>query len=342
MRFATTNFSDIKPIASKMYIILGILFAGFGYMFAGEPTIQIEGTFSMIAPAGKETHFTDFTLLLSGNRYQVSDHYFNGELLVGGSDGTNSYFVNKMTKAKNVITNWWEWGSVSAGQFPSKDLTPGQLCWLAFASSDYFRTQTNSTLPLEAFQQNAEFLQNNLMLSTNQPRLPLSIKWYGTNFWYLRTTNIADRITMQYTNGFLAGEYIVTSKTNFESFEFPLSFDLDVFIPIFNNKNMQTEDVALVQILRGRINSIKQVKEIIDFRPALGSRAQIADFRIPSATNGNYLRITRLNGKWPEPGDVDFARTLEVARLINITASPPPPHKSELDTPTNSTLGGEE
>jgi len=309
-----------------MLISLGVLLLGFGNLYAIEPTLQIDGTFSMVYPSGKEIHLTDFTVFVSGNKHRVSDHYFNGELLVNGSDGTNSYFVNKMSKAKQVITNWWEWGSVSAGQFPANDLTPGQLCWLAFASSDYFTTQTNSAMPLEAFQQNAEFLHYNLILSTNQSRLPLSIKWYGSNFWYLRTTNANNRVSLPYTNGFLAGDYFVTSTTNFESLELPSSFEFDVFIPTFMGKNIpnkDTKDVTLAQILRGRVNSIKLLEKIDDFRPELGSRAQIADFRIPSATNGNYLRITRFNGKWPEPDDPDFARTLNVARLTNNSVATP-------------------
>ncbi len=319
-------------IAIRILILLGILLADSGYLYANQPTLQIDGTFSSIDPTGKETHWTDFTVFVSGDKYRVSNLYFNGELLMNGSDGTNSYFVNKMTKAKQLITNWWEWGSVSAGQFPAKDLTAGQLCWLAFASSDYFITQTNATLPLETFQQNADFLHCDMMLSTNQNHLPYSIKWYGSNFWYLRSTNASDRVSVPYTNGFLAGELTVTSITNFRSLEFPLSFDLDVYIPSFmgigmpnKNDNKGTKDVTLVEITRGRVNSIKSFGTIEDFRPELGSRAQIADFRIPSATNGNYLRITRLNGKWPEPGDADFARTLDVARLTkNSTATPPP------------------
>ena len=45
---------------------------------------------------------------------------------------------------------------------------------------------------------------------------------------------------------------------------------------------------------------------MVDFRPELGARAQITDFRIPAGTNGNYRSITRLNGKWPEPSDADL------------------------------------
>lgn len=269
-------------------------------------TLQIDGTFSRIDRSGKETHWTDFTVCVSGAKYRISDRYFNGELLMNGSDGTNSYFVNKMTKAKQMITNWWEWGSVSTGQYPEKDLSPGQLCWLAFASFNYFVTNTPATLPLEAFQQNAEFLRYDVTLSTNQPHLPRLIKWDGSNYWYLTTTNASDRVSTPYINGFLAGEYIMTSTTNFESLEFPLSFDLNVFIPSFVGKDLPSNDVTRVETLRGRVNSIKPLGNIDDFRPELGARAQIVDFRIPAGTNGDYRLITRLNGQWPEPSDADL------------------------------------
>jgi hypothetical protein len=292
-----------------------------------EPILQIEGSFSLIEASGRETHWSDFSLILSGKQFRVSNVYFNGETLINGSDGTNSYFVNKMTKSKQVITNWWEWGRVSAGQFPQNDLVAGQLCWIAFASSHYFEARTNFGLPLESFQQNATFLHCDAMLSTNQPRLPLSIKWYGSNFFYLHAKNESKKVRLPYTNGYLAGDYFVSSVTNFASFAFPLSFAFEIFIPTFMGtdvSNRDVTDVRLVQVLKGSVHAIKPLENIIkDFRPQLGLRAQIADFRIPSTTNGIYFQITRLNGKWPEPTDSDFARTFGVARMaINPKASP--------------------
>ena len=265
--------------------------------FAGgiAPTLQIEGTLNMIDASGKETVWTGFTVRVSGVKYRVSNRYFNGELLVSGSNGTNSSFVNTMA---NVTTNRWEWGKVSEGQFPSKDLTPGQLCWLAFASAHYFVPNTPVTVPLEAFQENAEFHRCDVTLSPNQPNLPLRIKWYGSNYWH--SAGDSGR-PLAYTNEYLAGTYTVTATTNYQSAELPIRFNLEIFIPSFTGTDHGSEDVTLAQTLQGHVDSITPAEDIDDFRPELGARAQILDFRFPAGTNGALRGMTRLNRTWPEP-----------------------------------------
>jgi hypothetical protein len=192
---------------------------------------------------------------------------------------------------------------VTAGRFPKKDLTPGQLCWLAFAASDYFQTNSHAALPLEGFQENASDLRCNVTLSLKRPCLPHLAKWYGSNHWH--STSGSTRLP--YPNGFLAGEYVVTSTTNFESFEFPLSFELKFFLPSFAGTAHSTDDVALAQTLRGHVNTIESVGRIDDLRPELGAAAQIVDFRFPAGTNGELLIIDRLSRRWPEPGDTNLA-----------------------------------
>ena len=260
-----------------------------------KPTLQIEGTFSMIDRSGKETPWTDFRVWVSGEKYRVSNRYFNGELLINGSDGTNSHFVNTMA---NATPNQWEWGRVSAGQFPAKDLAAGQLCWLAFASASYFATNTPVTVPLESFQENAEFLRCDVTFLADQWHLPRLLKWYGSDDWHFSGGN---RMRLGYANGFLAGVYLVTSTTNYQSIELPITFELKTFLPSFSGKDLASEEITLVQTLQGRVYSITSSENIDDFRPELGPRAQILDFRFPAGTNGGLRGNTRLNGTWPEP-----------------------------------------
>ena len=104
-----------------------------------------------------------------------------------------------------------------------------------------------------------------------------------------------------YANGFLAGVYLVTSTTNYQSIELPITFELKTFLPSFSGKDLASEEITLVQTLQGRVYSITSSENIDDFRPELGPRAQILDFRFPAGTNGGLRGNTRLNGTWPEP-----------------------------------------
>ncbi len=266
---------------------------------ATEPTFQIDGTFSMSDRAGKETKWTDFTACVSGSKYRISNCYFNGELLVSGSNGTNSFFLNKMA---NAPAPRLEFGKVSGGRFPANDLTPGQLCWLAFGARN-FETNAPSVVPLEGFQENAPYLRCSATLSLKRPYLPRLARWYGSNYWHFTSGSTP----LPYRNGFLAGEYVVTSITNFASLEFPLSFELKFFRPSFTGAHHPKDDVALAQTLRGRVGSIRSIGTIDDFRPELGAKAQVVDFRFPAGSNGDLLIIDRQNRKWPEPGDRNLA-----------------------------------
>jgi hypothetical protein len=297
--------------------------------------VQIKGTLCMIAPSGRETKWTDFSVSLSGSKYRIANLFFNGELLMTGSDGTNAYFLNKMATAPP--DRHLEFGRVTAGRFPEKDLTPGQLCWLAFAASDSFRTSCPAVLPLEGFQENANDLRCNVTLSAKRPFLPRSAKWYGSDHWHYASGNTR----LPYPSGFLAGEYLVTSTTNFESFEFPLGFELKFYLPAFTGTAHLKDDVALGQTLRGHVITIERIGRIDDFRPELGPRAQIVDFRLPAVTDGDFMRaqievlagtdrdlliIDRLNRRWPEPGEANLA----VAGIQEVEK-----HTTEQDGPAN-------
>jgi hypothetical protein len=277
-------------------LILGVPCALSQTASSREPTLQIQGAFSMIDRSGKESRWTDFTVSVSGTKYRILNNYFNGELLMAGSDGTNSYYLNKFA---NMLGSAWESGWVSAGQFPAKDETAGQLCWLAFAARNYFVTNTHAALPLEGFQENAEFLRSDVTLSARQPRLPRLVKWYGSNFWHSASATVP----LPYAQGFVAGEFVVTSTTNCESLELPSTLEMKFFIPSFTGSTLAQTNVALAQTLRGRVISVKAVGNIDDFRPKLGAKAQIVDFRFPAGFGRDLLLIDVLNGQWPRPGD---------------------------------------
>ncbi|HWC61615.1 MAG TPA: hypothetical protein VHC44_18125, partial [Verrucomicrobiae bacterium] len=228
--------------------------------------LEIKGTITKIDGTGNETNWTDFTVCVFNEKCQVSNLYFNKELLENGTDGTNAYFLNKMTKAKRLIKDWWEWGSVSAGRFPINGMAPGQLCWLAYGSSGYFATNSPA-VPMESFQQNAAFLHCEIELSAAQPHLPERIRWYGSNFWYLRANGPGNKESVPYDQGFLAGDYRVTEVTNFQGLHLPAGFEFSVFIPSFFGKKLAPDAVTLVEILRARISSIKAIPMLSDFRP---------------------------------------------------------------------------
>ena len=300
--------------------------------YCEEPGYHIDGTLSKIDRAGKETPWTHFVVLVSGKQFRISNQYFNGELLENGCDGTNSFFVNKMAVAKRSDSNYWEWASVSAGRFPGKDLTAGQVCWLAFVA--YHSVLTNiHAIPLEGFVQNGESVHYEATPSSAIPQLPRLVKWYGSNSWYAYSpvANQMMRVRLPYRNGFLAGEYVVTSTTNFESFQLPMSFDLSFFIPFFQQGALakgqpEAEQVTLVEVLRGRVSSVEPLGDVTDLRPELGPRVQIDHFKIPSSTNGS-LRITRRNGKWPSEEDTDFRHQADVASMLTNYKAPAYPSR---------------
>jgi hypothetical protein len=148
------------------------------------------------------------------------------------------------------------------------------------------------------------------------------IRWYGSNafYGYIRAADQTVQpqiLTPPYANGFLGGEYVVTSITNLGAFELPVGFDLSFFIPKFAGQMLSVEEVSLVEIVRCRVRTVESVdssEKVADFRPQLGPKAQIEHFKLPLTTNGLF-RLTRLNRKWPEEADQDFRARLGIGRL---------------------------
>jgi hypothetical protein len=310
----------IRKNLKSLWLALSVLFPCV-CAHCEQPDYQIEGSFTKVERSGKESPWTDFTVYVSGNRCSVSNLYFNGELLMNGSDGTNSFCVNKMAVAKQSDRGSWEWASVTEGLFPVKDLAAGQVCWLAFAAFDCVLTNI-PTLRLEGFPYNEGLLRYEASFSAAPPHLPRSIKWYGPGHWNFMYPG-GDRVvekSLPYTN-FLAAEYAVISTTNLGGFEVPLGFDLSYFMPSVpadarsTNRTLGANEVDLACVLRCRVRRIKAPSGLADPRPALGSKVQIEHWRFPVSSNG-FVRLTRLDGKWPEEQDTDFLRQLAAARAL--------------------------
>ena len=66
-----------------------------GRVGGSERIVQVGGTLGVADPSGKETHWTDFSVLVSGAEYQISNRYFNGEVLMSGSDGYKYIFCEQ-------------------------------------------------------------------------------------------------------------------------------------------------------------------------------------------------------------------------------------------------------
>lgn len=243
---------------------------------------------------GKTSLWCRFSVAVSGERSLISTRYFNGESLVCGTDGRDSYFLNEMRTGRLKNPSNPEFGTITTGPFPKKALSPAQLVWLAYASSA-LGSEQNPKLPIGTLHEFRGFATNEVTWSQQAPRLPVHVKWWAPDFKFNaqnRTNYLID-----YPDGYLAGEFTAASPTNFLGNTLPRSWSYTSFIPKsfavaavsgqfaaelrkqVGTTPLSRDDVVAGQTLICTVTNLSRLTYEGDFLPTLASNVVIADWR---------------------------------------------------------------
>lgn len=284
----------------------------------GGAAIEVQGFVTKVDSRGKETRRCNFSIIVSSTNHLASVVYFNGESFVSGSDGLDSYLLNEMGPAQERNQGARQLGTISDSPFPKKALTPIQLVWLAYASAP-FLARTNRPFALECFQEQRGLMTNVIVPLASPPGLPAQIRWWAPN-WFCQGTN---RLWLAaYPNGFLSGQYLGRTWTNFLGLTVPLTWEFSSFNPRPGAKPTRPEDVLRANTLRGTTTNLIASGYAGDFLPAMaGSQVSLTEGRFEDELGVSFGLAMRTNG-WPKRDHPAVAAALQTHRQNRRERSP--------------------
>jgi hypothetical protein len=288
----------MRPYSERLLLVL----SGAVLSFAGRALGQSDGFradgYIHGTVNGIQVMDSQFWGIFSTNKSLISISYSNGEVIESGCDGTDSYTLNKMAVLRRTDPQQWEFGYITKGPFPQKNLTAAQLVWIGLGSSHYLDASTNAP-NLEVLN---KFPRNLISVDVNRfgdrPFLPENIKWFVPPFYMYGTNRIP---LEEYEDGWLGAEFVALSTTNSNGFRLPTSFELRSYRPKKREGPKSREDVQLVSLTRCTVTSIQPLGGEIEFLPALSSRVSIQDWRFQDAiVSGSAINYCVSNKFWPK------------------------------------------
>lgn len=252
-----------------------------------------------------------FHMVLSSNKWQIKVQFKNyNEFCWSDGDKVSSFVMfPKETYGKSLPK-----AQVLNGDYPYHSDPSIQFIWLAFCSSQYFLSNTN-TMPalwqmgsLDPLREAIDI--TNLVFMDSQMRLPSNLDLILasgymnsiTNMHYLSKTVSTLELEKTFNDykqysGFLAGRYSVTTVTNLESRLVPVDFNLIVYDPTKDQVH------SIRQTYRGIVTSIKLSNEEPSI-PSLPYPIWIEDGRFSDArTRLDSISYIVTNQDWPATND---------------------------------------
>ncbi len=309
---------------------------------------EVAGIFSRVTPSGESSFWGAFSAVVSGEKSIISFRYFNGESVVCGTDGSDSYRLNEMLSARLKNPSNLQFGTISEGPFPKKALAPEQLIWLAYASSP-FRSESDFRLPMESFREIGSYVTSTTTSLREAPHLPNRIQWWAPNFTVVGMTNRSYLVA--YPEGHLAAEFEVTSQTNFMGMTLPLHYAYSMFAPKSHDsasslelarflqrtsaKTLQRDDVLPIETLVCTVTNLTSINYKGDFLPTLGTNVSIDDWRFERELGhgingpiqkfvirgGVLVNITPTNS-WPRRSDPELIERVRAEKQAQTGLGP--------------------
>jgi hypothetical protein len=194
--------------------------------------------------------------------------------------------------------------------------------WLAYASTCYFRSQSNNFIePAMAFDGFGSTyepgdharLRAEWTLTDSEPNLPVQLVYFGDG--YRRTRNGRFKLPAPYDRAFTNAIFQVQAYTNITGLRLPLESSLKVFTP--RRDSAAAQDLRLLVEYNVHLTNASRTVSVASFRPELPGVTLLEDRRVGS------LQYFATNG-WPTPATLRTDAYFIELRAINTHASPLP------------------
>ena len=238
-----------------------------------------------------------------------------------GTDGTSTFhvFYSNDPDPKGLHLP----GTVWKGAHPFHAFDETKVLWLAFSSSKYLDNSEGQTLyppwPLEDERLTKACTWRGERYKAN-PFLPSQIELVAPGYTYADLSLRSRKINLPapFKDGYVTGEYSVSSDTNFHGLQIPLDFQLKRFIPrVYSTNRAQTPTAerSLLQIYHAKVTKVS-VPDQTELVPPLDRTADIYDYRF--ADPKLYLpgiTYTVENNLWPVENDARLLLLFETAKM---------------------------
>jgi hypothetical protein len=273
------------------------------FAHGAEAKFAAAGQIKTVLASGANTGGSSFSARFDGARSFVSVHYENGEVIDSGTDGVDSYTVNRMAVARKRDPQTPEFGYVSEATFPARSLLAAQVIWIGLGA---FRTPNGvepTLWPLEVFEKFPDgAVAMSLKRIEESPELPYHVRWFGPSYIMSGKSRMP---VEQYTNGWLGAELAVKAWTNFNGMRLPVRFELQTYRPklpgTFEEFQLRRppEDVELVAATSVLVTNLSMVPLGPEFLPALGPRVNVRDWRFKDKLGGEAVSYNVGDARWP-------------------------------------------
>ncbi len=248
--------------------------------------------------------------------YDVKEEY--------GCDGTDLFLVSDRPSPLNR-TNDGLSGFAFPGRFPGDDASPMvQAGWLAYCSSDYFKTSSHQTGLQLAVGFTAMTLPDYI---TNQvtywpdSNLPKTITGWSRNLEVLPRTNSLQPIETielkQYPSGYESWKFTASDPVAVGNMKLPRQFTLESFYPKFSDAPLSGDETEPLRKLTFVAQSIEVVKDRFDpFPPVTVPDLQVVDWRFKDIS-WNYVIVSHATPDgWPTRGSDGFKQASAEANQL--------------------------
>lgn len=286
---------------SQLDVFLAAIVLLLSALTTGAFQFEATGHVATTLRSGDSVSECSFRAKFARRQSLISVSYLNGEVIESGTDGTDSYTLNKMAVVRKKNPNQSEFAYITSGVFPEKNLMPAQMIWIAlgFFGGD----EELESLPLEILRKFPKTACTVDVARAKQiPYPPETVKWFAPDYFMYETNKVR---LEAYREGWLAAEFSVVGWTNVADLTLPGRFELRTYRPLHGTSQpisptKPREDVELVSVTSATVDSISEIHNFSEWLPALSHRVIIQDWRFLNQTHGQPLNYTLYNGRWPK------------------------------------------
>ena len=254
-----------------------------------------------------------------------------------GFDGTDIFTVDSQWVNVNGILSNLVSATIERRPTPKDDSSNINYLWLAYGSSCYFDSITNSMLLPVWTLDDPQLVKEQFKLPGSWIRLPGErlarvVAYYGDGFWHIRQKEgpMSVRVPVPFDTSFTNAIYNTVQITNFFGSTFPLEFFFARF-GLRRTENGLWEASKLTQT-RARVTHVRALTSHRTFFPrfdgvlyASDNRFATADPSVPSLTyrltNGDWLSVPQLTSEYRKESRVSAA--IKKAELMDMRVRKP-------------------
>lgn len=301
------------------------------YLTARGVSIEIDGNVDVNYPSAQYEISVPFHIIENSNKWQIQVQFKNYKEFCWFDGGNVSSFLVFPKTNNNMLYQ----AKVLNGNYPYNSDPTVQFIWLAFNSSQYLSSNTN-TMPalwqmgsLDPVREAIDI--KTLVLMNSSIKLPLSMDFFMdtshlssiTNMHYLSKTVSTLELEKNQSgykqfDGYLLGSYAATSSTNCGGRSAPLDFTFTAF-----GLTKDKDEHSIRQVFHGVVNAIK-ISDDMPIMPELQYPIYVDDGRFFDAqTKIDSISYVVTNQNWPAIDDEQLQKQFnekkkQQAAVINL------------------------